>query len=802
MFSSTGVSPISGLTVIAYTRLISSSGQSELRLLRCEQPDCSSYNVQVLASGVSQGYRPSLAFQTSGFPMVSCSQAHVNVSLFSCLDAGCTTFTTNLILPPTASSPGWTSVALIDNVPSVAFAANSGATSSAVYFWQSGKQATQILFEDPTQSNRIQWGSDRAMAFTTLNNGNTMTAFYVDGTGLILVLCATYSCNGIKSTPVVDAASFSTDVGLYASIVAHPKTGFAVVAYHDATNLQLKMVLCQDRFCTTNRIVRSFPSTVGWDPSVLIDSVTGFPAVAYSNPAISNLVLMSCGWTDCSNATFSPLLPINSAPTSPRRFESIKLISTRPVVRVVAHETVAASLILVGPADGGNLQCANGTVNCTSIVNVIITSPTSSPSSTLQPVALVQGFITPFSGENLLVVVNNNTNLSFNRTSGQFAGSVALATGTNILTVVAVNVVTQQPVGAASVIILFVSTGPSINITAPASNNTATVAATIIMQGFASAVSGVASVVLLNKATGVQLQSNATSPQWIAQVDLAIGLPNTFLVTATDNLGQTVSQSITILQLGLLPQVTCPGDFSIECGTVIPSPALRVLNCAETAVLSETAQSTCGGARSITRIASACGVSCSYKILLVDTIAPILSCPPNQAVPCSALSALSSPIVSDACALSAVLVSVAVQPSLQCGTNLTRVFTASDGCGNSASCSQTVSVSPPTTLPSGTFPAPETTAASGALSDGAVGGLVVGLVLLMLILLLAFLVALCWLRKKKRENSAISSAPIMMADFDDEMSVSSVSSVSSSKLYRPPPNQSDDSVDMAEVMRN
>lgn len=682
-------------------------------------------------------------------------------------------------------------MALIDGKPTVAFAANSGPSSSAVFFWQQGQASSsssssgsRVVFEDRTSANLIQWGSDRNL----VGRATPVSAFYVDGTGLVLLLCFDASCEGIVSQPVVDRATFSTDLGLYASVAILPSTGFAVVAYHDAANLQLKMVLCQDAFCQ-RFFVRVFPSTVGWDPSVAVDSQTGWPVVAFSNPAIGNLVLMACAGADCSNASFSTLLS-SGAGVGARRFEAVKLLTSRPIT-VVAHDAFAASLNLVSPA-GSNAECiANVTRNCSSTVLVVITSPSISPFATSLSSVFLRGFLSPFQG-NLSVVVNNGqANLTLDAASGRFEGSVQLTTGPNVLTVAALDSSSGKVLGAASVIVLLDLQGPTINITLP-QNNTNTVGSKILVQGFASALSGVQSVVLLNTATGTLVASNSTSPFWNALVDLAVNQTNIIRATATDNIGQSASQIVVVVQQGLLAQLTCPGDFSIECGSVIPTPAVRVVNCLESVVLQETSLPTCGGTRSITRVASACRVACSYNVRLIDTNAPSISCPAYTHIACG--DALPAAAATDAC-LAVLQVQVT---SADCGTNTSRTYSVSDGCGNSASCSQFVSIAAAPSSGGATVPAVDTT--SPAFSDGALGGLIAGLILLLLILLLAFLIAFCWLRRKKRrDSSSISSDPIMMAEFgiDEEDS----SSVTHNRLYRRPPNQSDESQDFNEVLR-
>jgi hypothetical protein len=408
----------------------------------------------------------------------------------------------------------------------------------------------------------------------------------------------------------------------------------------------------------------------------------------------------------------------------------------------------------------------------------------------------VSGFVTPANGAQVLtVVVNNSTFLTYNATTGQFTGTVAVQPGTSILTVAAVDQATQQQVGVATVIVVSDGTGPRLSVTSPA-NGTSTVVAAIAVQGTASAFTGVASVTLTNLAIpGSTVSSNSTSPIWSAVVQLVPSATNVIVVVATDNVGSSVSQTLVIVQTGLTPLLTCPADFAIECGSLMPNPAIRLDNCNAAIVAApETFVAGCGGTKVVRKSFSACAAACFYSVTLVDTTPPTLVCPPDVTVACESVGALASAQATDACTPSPT-VTVASQSPV-CGSNYTRVFRANDGCGNTATCSQTVFVlafggSVTSSVPT-TSPAP-------ALSSGELGGLIAGVVLLLLLLLLCFLIALLWLRRRKKQREQFKE-PIMMGDHWEEDMSSSTSTITRSKMYKPPANQSDDSTDLREIM--
>jgi hypothetical protein len=105
-------------------------------------------------------------------------------------------------------------------------------------------------------------------------------------------------------------------------------------------------------------------------------------------------------------------------------------------------------------------------------------------------------------------------------------------------------------------------------------------------------------------------------------------------------------------------------------------PAVRVFRCTWTAT-------------------DACGnsVSCSQIITFVDTIPPSITCAGPQTIECPATPAFPAPTVIDACDPNpSVTFSDAATGVCPQGYSVTRTWTATDDCGNSASCTQTITV--------------------------------------------------------------------------------------------------------------
>ncbi|NND07052.1 MAG: T9SS type A sorting domain-containing protein [Saprospiraceae bacterium] len=188
--------------------------------------------------------------------------------------------------------------------------------------------------------------------------------------------------------------------------------------------------------------------------------------------------------------------------------------------------------------------------------------------------------------------------------------------------------------------------------------------------------------------------------------------------TATDESGQTSTciQRITIDDTDQ-PTIQCPSDTTIfvtlECQSFIEPESTRIAtatdNCTRTTdiLISRTDQITprCGSTMVITRTWTAtddCGNTsiCDQIITLVDTISPLISCPPSVQLyadeTCEAdTSAIETGFASatDNCQQLEISRSDVVEIPCEGEMIINRTWTAIDPCGNSRSCQQTIVVS-------------------------------------------------------------------------------------------------------------
>jgi hypothetical protein len=89
-----------------------------------------------------------------------------------------------------------------------------------------------------------------------------------------------------------------------------------------------------------------------------------------------------------------------------------------------------------------------------------------------------------------------------------------------------------------------------------------------------------------------------------------------------------------------------------------------------------------------------CGNSnmCSQVVTVADTTPPLLTCATNKTVDCASGWSFDPPTASDACSSNVTIIPVATVTNGQCPLLITRIWLATDPCGNSNACLQTVTV--------------------------------------------------------------------------------------------------------------
>ena len=173
---------------------------------------------------------------------------------------------------------------------------------------------------------------------------------------------------------------------------------------------------------------------------------------------------------------------------------------------------------------------------------------------------------------------------------------------------------------------------------------------------------------------------------------------------AADSCGNTstCTQIITVND-SIAPQITCPAAVTVACVTDVPVPDITLVtatdNCGTPVVtfVSDVWSGNCP--RIITRTYQAsdsCGntATCTQIITVNDSIAPQITCPAAVTVAC--MTDVPAPDITlvtatDNCG-TPVVTFVSDVWSGNCPRIITRTYQAADSCGNTTTCTQTITV--------------------------------------------------------------------------------------------------------------
>ena len=176
--------------------------------------------------------------------------------------------------------------------------------------------------------------------------------------------------------------------------------------------------------------------------------------------------------------------------------------------------------------------------------------------------------------------------------------------------------------------------------------------------------------------------------------------------TATDNCGNTStgSQVITVRDVTVPVLVDVPANITVECSAV---PSIATVsatdNCDANVTVTSTqsrADGSCADSYILTRIWTAtdnCGNTStgSQVIVVQDVTAPVLvDVPANLTVECSTVPAIATVSATDNCDPSVTVTSTQSRADGSCADSyiLTRIWTATDNCGNTSTGSQVIVV--------------------------------------------------------------------------------------------------------------
>jgi hypothetical protein len=206
-------------------------------------------------------------------------------------------------------------------------------------------------------------------------------------------------------------------------------------------------------------------------------------------------------------------------------------------------------------------------------------------------------------------------------------------------------------------------------------------------------------------ATASDLCDNSVVPTF-STVTTPGNCPQAFSVTrtwtATDDCGNssTCSRTISVTD-NTPPTITCPTVANVECPNPIIFGSATASDLCDNSVIPTFADVTTSGncPFTVTRTWTAtddCGNSstCSRTISVTDNTPPSITCPTVSNVQCPASPSFGNATASDLCDVSVAITNTNVTTPGSCpqAFSVTRTWTATDDCGNTSTCSRTISV--------------------------------------------------------------------------------------------------------------
>ncbi|MFH2057067.1 MAG: VWA domain-containing protein, partial [bacterium] len=195
----------------------------------------------------------------------------------------------------------------------------------------------------------------------------------------------------------------------------------------------------------------------------------------------------------------------------------------------------------------------------------------------------------------------------------------------------------------------------------------------------------------------------------VTYADNQVGNVITRTWTATDACGNSsqCAQTITIDDT-TPPTVTCPADVSVQCAGDLPPVNIGAVtatdDCDPSPVVTHTGDVSDGNScpEVITRTYRATDASgnwaeCSQTITIDDTTDPVVTCPADVTISCeesTAPAATGTATATDNCTASPTVTFSDSEVAGACPQEkvITRTWTATDACGNTAQCVQTITV--------------------------------------------------------------------------------------------------------------
>jgi hypothetical protein len=298
-----------GLPIVAYQQITDRTGAQthDLMVRHCADLLCATGQTSTWDQNAHVHGNVGITIGGDGLPLVvyavSTPGGSQQVRALHCLDVQCGNATTAVVAEAGFSAPEPAVATGADGLPLISYRSGSvaGAQPAAVGSAATGQlvaaHCTTPGCQTSTTTVLDPGDAGRQSAITVAGDGRAVVA-YLRTVGQTLQLaaatCADVACTG--ATTVTVAQNGGT-IGMHLS-AATGVDGLPVIAFHDASDLGLKVAACLDAACTSTRINRVESGPVGTSTSTAVGA-DGLPFISHHDSANGDLRIVHCNNRRC-----------------------------------------------------------------------------------------------------------------------------------------------------------------------------------------------------------------------------------------------------------------------------------------------------------------------------------------------------------------------------------------------------------------------------------------------------------------------------------------------------------------------